>query len=224
MVALIGTGWRLAPCLVAMYEEANRLAPKRNRKADGSIGDTAHASRTSDHNPANGWVTALDLTHAPESGFDAHARARLVVARHDRRLKYAISNGQIARSYDKPGIRAWTWAPYTGSNPHRFHAHFSVHNTAEARDDLSPWWPSTPHPELTQEDDIMAADPRGTARLVMREFLGRSPSSYTELDFHAGQITKLGLNGYIEWLEQQQEAQLWAAKIGAEVRAPDPAT
>jgi len=75
----------------------------------------------------------------------------------------------------------------------------------------------------SEEDDIMAADPRGAARLCMREFLGRSPASYAELDFHAGQIKALTLNGYIEWLEGQAEAKAWATKIGAEVRSPDPA-
>lgn len=73
----------------------------------------------------------------------------------------------------------------------------------------------------SQEDDPMAADPRGTARICMREYLGRSPESYSELDWHAAQILALGLNGYIEWLERQDEAVAWAAKIGAEVRTPD---
>jgi hypothetical protein len=159
MVALAGSGWQLAPCLVSMYDEANRLAPNRNRKADGSIGDTAHASRTSDHNPANGFVTALDLTHAPETGFDAHARARMVIARRDQRIKYVISNRMIARSYSSGGSPPWTWKPYTGSNPHVFHAHFSVNNTVAARNNTSAWWPhSSQEDELTmaQIDEIMA--------------------------------------------------------------------
>lgn len=82
---------------------------------------------------------------------------------------------------------------------------------------------ATPH----AQEDPMTADPRGTARICMREYLGRSPhgdtieEAYAELNFHADQITELGLNGYIEWLETQQEAQDWAEKIGAEVRSPD---
>ena len=159
MVALSGQGWRLAPCLVALVDEANRLAPQRNRKADGSIGDQAHASRTSDHNPSNGWVCAVDLTHAPASGFDAHARARQVIARRDQRIKYVISDRMIAKSYASQGRPPWTWMPYTGSNPHTFHAHFSVQNTVAARNDTSSWWPhSQQGDELTmaQIDDIMA--------------------------------------------------------------------
>ena len=135
-----------------MHDEANRLAPNRNRKADGSIGDMAHQSRTSDHNPSGGWVCALDLTHAPESGWDAHARARQVIARRDHRIKYVISDRMVARSYAKPGIPAWTWSPYSGSNPHTFHAHFSVHNTATARQDLSRWWSPTQGDDMTPEE------------------------------------------------------------------------
>ena len=138
-----------------MEDEANALAPNRNRKADGSIGDTAHSNRTSDHNPApDGYVYALDLTHAPASGFDAHARARLLVGRRDRRLKYVISDRMIARGYDKPGIPAWTWTPYTGPNPHTFHAHFSV--DAAFRNDTRPWWghiAAPPPPPPPREDD-----------------------------------------------------------------------
>lgn len=225
MVALAGRGWQLAPCLVSLVDEANDIAPKRIRTADGSIGDLAHASRASDHNPSGGYVTAVDLTHAPASGFDAHARARMVVARRDHRIKYVISNRQIARGYAKPGIPAWTWVPYTGANAHVAHAHFSVVNTPNARDDRSPWWPTnprpvTPPPPVRQEDDVMA-DPQGAARFLMRTYLGRGPKDQAELDFHAGEVKRLGVNGYIVWLEVSKEAQAWARRIGAEVRTPD---
>lgn len=186
MVAKSGRGWKLAPCLIAAEAEADRLAPRRNRKADGSIGDQAHQSRTSDHNPVSGWVCAIDLTHDPAGGFDAHARARMAVARHDHRIKYVISNGQIARSYssrvtssnravnrgeERNGhIPPWVWANYTGSNPHRHHAHFSVRNEPAARDDTSPWWPTTtpapPEDDVTPDDIDKIAD-EVTDRIVL---------------------------------------------------------
>lgn len=153
MVATSGSGWKLSPCLVAMVQEADRIAPERSRIADGSIGDQSHQARTSDHNPSDGWVCAVDLTHDPRGGFDAHARARMAVARRDQRIKYVISNYEVARSYDKPGIPAWTWAPYTGSNKHVMHAHFSVHNTATARNDTASWWPHS-----QQGDDDMTPE------------------------------------------------------------------
>lgn len=137
--------WRLAPALVAMRDEANRLAPKRSKRSDGTIGDVSHSSRTSDHNPDKaGWVDALDLTHDPAGGFDAHARADQIAARGDKRISYIISNRRIWNpALDKPGV----WRKYTGSNPHTLHAHFSV---ADAhRQSTAPWWPtsSTPAPK-----------------------------------------------------------------------------
>lgn len=137
-----GRGWRLAPALIAMEAEADRIAPRRRRTSDGSIGDQAHASRKSDHNPSGGFVHALDLSHDPAGGFDAHARAR-EVARNvtngvERRIKYIISNRQIfSRKSD-----GWKWRSYTGANGHTQHAHFSIE--ASGRNDTSPFFASVP--------------------------------------------------------------------------------
>lgn len=151
MVAMMGRGWQLAPSLQAMVAEADRLAPKRRRASDGSIGDVSHQSRESDHNPSGGWVDALDLTHDPRGGFDAHAMAQRVIARRDPRIKYVISNRRIYG----PGSRyGWAGGPYTGNNPHSAHAHFSVLPTSVGRFDVSPWFggsasaPEPPNPEL----------------------------------------------------------------------------
>lgn len=136
MTVHAGRGWRLAPSLIAMEAEADRLAPRRSTASDGSIGDQSHAARKSDHNPEGGWVTALDLTHDPRGGWDAHARARELANRRDPRIDYLISNRQI-----------WTlargWRPYTGANPHTHHAHTSIFNTATARGITDPFWPGT---------------------------------------------------------------------------------
>ena len=43
--------WILVPCLVALRNEFNQLAPNRDKASDGSIGDTSHAASSSDHNP-----------------------------------------------------------------------------------------------------------------------------------------------------------------------------
>lgn len=151
-----GRGWRLAPSLIAMEAEADRLAPHRSKVSDGSIGDAAHRARgsKSDHNPEGGWVTALDLTHDPRGGWDAHARARQLAARRDPRIDYIISNREI-----------WDlgrgWRRYTGPNGHTQHAHFSIFNTATARGITDPFWPAagtpprppgTPAPALEEDD------------------------------------------------------------------------
>lgn len=139
MVAMSGRGWQLAPSLQSMVAEADRLAPKRSRSSDGSIGDVSHRARESDHNPSGGWVDALDLTHDPARGFDAHAMAQRVIRRRDPRIKYIISNRRIYG----PGSRfGWAGGPYTGASPHTAHAHFSV--VPSGRFGVSPWFAQTP--------------------------------------------------------------------------------
>lgn len=143
-----GGTWKLAPCLVALEAEADRIAPTRRRGSDGSIGDRAHAARRSDHNPdeegATDWVDALDITHDPERGMDIHARLR-VVAQNVRngiehRVSYLISNKQIFS--EKNGV--WAWRPYGGDNPHTQHGHISVNDAH--RGDTSAWFSTPPLP------------------------------------------------------------------------------
>lgn len=148
-----GGPWKLAPCLIAMEAEADRIAPNRRRTSDGSIGDQAHAARKSDHNPdeegATDWVDALDISHDPANGMDIHARARTIADRQDQRIDYIISNNRIW-SQAKP-----YWRAYTGSNPHTLHAHFSIRDSG--RFDTSPWFsgvpmfPTAPTPPVTPE-------------------------------------------------------------------------
>lgn len=154
------TRWRAAPAITALFTQANLLAPDRYKEADGIIGDTAHSSRTSDHNPApDGFVYAGDLSDDDEAGIDCREIARQIVERRDRRVKYLISEGRMVRSY--PLLRdgrvvtpAWTWTTYSGPNGHFKHLHVSV--LAAWRNDTSPWWvPPAPPAEPAQEDDDM---------------------------------------------------------------------
>lgn len=136
--------WRLAKSLDALRRQVNVLAPHRSKASDGTIGDAAHASRSSDHNPwvtdgAMGVVTALDLTHDPANGCDAEAIAQALVASRDPRIKYVIWNRRIARSYPKVGLPAWQWTTYSGRNPHTKHVHVSVVDEKVRYDDDQDW-------------------------------------------------------------------------------------
>jgi len=138
----------LAPSLVALRNEINARYPNRDKSSDGWIGDAAHASRQSDHNPdARGIVHALDIDEDLD-GNPADAGAELqwlvdhLVAKRDRRVSYIIYEGRMWRSYAKPGIPAWTPAKYTGANPHTKHVHISILSTPEAEQDTSPWLPN----------------------------------------------------------------------------------
>ena len=122
--------------------QINALSPNRSKVSDGTIGDAAHASRASDHNPwvkdgKTGVVTGMDLTHDPDHGVDSHALALALVASRDDRIKYVIGNGMIASG--SAGPQPWVWRKYSGKNPHNHHVHLSVKATKAAYDDAAPW-------------------------------------------------------------------------------------
>lgn len=153
--------WTLAPCLVVLRNQVNAIAPSRLKASDGTIGDEAHAASKSEHNPdAQGIVRAIDITQDPDdrdgdprNDFDAGKLAAQLVASRDRRILYVIWNRRIARSYPKPGIPAWAWSTYTGSDPHTNHVHLSVVPDDRANN-TNPWRISA---APTQEDDMPTA-------------------------------------------------------------------
>lgn len=129
-------GWRLASSLLTLRGQVDARAPQRSRTHDGTIGDAAHASRKSDHNPNGaGVVTAIDLTHDPAGGLDCAALADALVKSRDPRIKYIIFRGRIASSKVQP----WTWRPYTGANRHDKHLHLSVDAGPSRYDDPGKW-------------------------------------------------------------------------------------
>jgi hypothetical protein len=114
--------WRLAKSLETLLNQINTAYPNRSKLSDGTIGDAAHAAVPSDHNPnAEGVVCALDLTHDPAHGFDAHVTANTLITHRHPNLKYVISNRRIAGAWTN-----WQWQVYSGSNPHDKHIHVSV--------------------------------------------------------------------------------------------------
>src|SRR5690606_32869264 len=114
--------WRLAKSLDVLRGQINKAHPSRSKISDGTIGDAAHSSRNSDHNPwvkdgAMGVVTALDITHDPDNGVNIQQLADALVASRDDRIKYIICNGKIV-SGSGQGNPAWVWRNYTGANQH----------------------------------------------------------------------------------------------------------
>lgn len=143
--------WILAPCLVSLRHEFDRLAPYREKTSDGSIGDLAHADQPSDHNPDETGYTpfkdtdrinevhALDVDRSLKSEkYTMLWCVNTIANRHekgqDNRLQNIIYNRQIAsRSW------GWTWRPYTGLSPHAEHAHFSARYLTEQENDTRGW-------------------------------------------------------------------------------------
>src|SRR5262245_37713497 len=104
-----------APACKKALADATARWPKRNKAADGIMGDAAHKKRKSDHNLGN----AFDLTHDPANGVDCNVLAKQLI--NDRRVTYVIWNRQI---YDRrrPGegwrnIPAPTRTPSTCTSP-----------------------------------------------------------------------------------------------------------
>lgn len=130
--------WRLAKSLVVLRDQINALAPNRSKISDGTLGDTAHSARKSDHNPnGKGVVQALDLTDDPAHGVDNRKLAQALLDSRDRRLKYVIADGEICSGAGGPS--PWVWRPYNGTNAHRHHVHISVVDDPKLYDDGSPW-------------------------------------------------------------------------------------
>lgn len=134
--------WRLAKSIKTLLDQVNAEDPHRRKDGDGGIGDAAHASRSSDHNPyivvkGQGVVRAYDFTHAPETGFDAYAFAEMLLKNKDPRVRYVISNRKIASG--KSGPNAWTWRTYSGKNPHNHHTHVSVTEDVAEFDNPKSW-------------------------------------------------------------------------------------
>lgn len=133
--------WRNANASVTLVNAVNAKWPNRSKASDGTIGDAAHASRSSDHNPwvkigSMGIVRARDITAA---GIDAAWLAeqlRLLGRSGDSRLAnggYVIFNRRITTP-DFSG-----WKAYTGSNPHIKHVHVSFSKTASGFDRTDGW-------------------------------------------------------------------------------------
>ena len=139
---------RVAASLLTLRSEINARYPGRKIDSDGTYGDKRHcggkAPKTSDHCPwvldgNTGVVTALDITNDPEHGCDAGVIARALIESRDSRIKYVISNRQIAASYAVGNVPPWTWRRYSGANPHDKHFHLSVLPTKSEYDSTTEW-------------------------------------------------------------------------------------
>jgi len=136
--------WRLAKAITALREEVNRQAPNRNKASDGTIGDAAHRSRDSDHNPwiedgSTGVVSAIDITHDAGGGCSAETLAQSLQSGRDGRVKYVIWNRRIMSSYAHNGTAPWVWRSYSGANPHTKHVHISLNPAKGDYDSTAPW-------------------------------------------------------------------------------------
>jgi hypothetical protein len=143
--------WTLVPCLVALRNEFDRIAPGRDRASDGSIGDAAHEKEVSDHNPdETGAVPIRDSdrvneVHAidvdddlRESDLTMEKVVQFLLGRcragKEKRLRYIIYNRRIWSASS-----GWVQKRYTGASPHTEHAHFSASYTTSLEASTASW-------------------------------------------------------------------------------------
>lgn len=123
----------LAPSLARARTAINTRWPGRDHSSDGWIGDAAHQSRTSDHNPdpPSMVVRAIDIDkdrlHVPTvlAAFMLHPEVRYVI--HNKRIYHVDSKMKPVR--------------YTGSNDHAGHIHCSIEHTKQAENSRVGWAP-----------------------------------------------------------------------------------
>lgn len=153
--------WRVARALDVLRAEIDDLGPNRSTISDGSIGDAAHASRDSDHNPwvidsdGTGVVRARDFTHDPAGGLDCNELALFLaglLGEHPamRSGAYVIWNRRIiSRDRISEG-----WRSYGGSNAHTAHLHLSVALDQAGYDSRAPWgWNEDKEDDMFSDQD-----------------------------------------------------------------------
>ena len=116
---------RLSKSVIQLRNQIDDAYPLRDRRTDGTVGDSKHDYK-SDHTPdALGWVRALDVDadltkHKSESIYLANQIRLYAKSDPAKRISYVIHNKKIASR-----ILNWKWRKYTGINPHTSHIHVS---------------------------------------------------------------------------------------------------
>lgn len=217
-----------APSCVAVRRQAFRLWPDRSQASDGICASATHTTQNpgSDHEPhvvINGvaYATAVDLTDDKANGCDADAWAEYLRLSKDHRVKYVIAESRMFSSYPTSQYAAWTWRPYSGTNPHSKHVHCSV--LANFVFDTAPWFPqlvsidpAQPHPEESLLMSI-AKDDQDARRAWVREqcltYWGREPSS-ADHDFLSKEVELKGADTVLAAIADHSYAQAFRARRG----------
>lgn len=143
--------WHLAATLVQLRKEVNDLYPLRDKTSDGTLGNAAHSSRLSDHNPDDDRaVCAIDIDEDltgsanptyPRFNPGQAAKSRLVdellaLAKAGKvpQLYYVIYERVI---YSR--TRGFAPKVYTGVNAHEHHVHVSVYHDDRLKNSTKPW-------------------------------------------------------------------------------------
>jgi len=163
------SNWIVIPCLLVMRDEFDKSSPKgskRDKGAEGFIGDTAHATGgTSDHLPDEDYAALRnkDSDHKNEvHAYDCDStgpwpdgkRGDIAGSWFDNKIKQLIATERkrwldpndmcrlhyiIWRGMIYSTSTDWVGKKYTGSDQHYNHAHFSGRYETRAEEDTRPW-------------------------------------------------------------------------------------
>lgn len=138
--------WEKTKTIEALFASFNQRFPNRSKASDGTIGDTAHSTGKSGHNPDKPYplpsggsaeyedndgraeVRAGDVTAALNGDVTMQQVIDAIRADSDdrNRFAYIIYNRRICSANN-----GWVWETYDGDNPHDKHAHFSSKPAAD---------------------------------------------------------------------------------------------
>jgi hypothetical protein len=167
---------------VKLLDEFHSIAPNRDTRSDGWIGDAAHQQETSDHNPdETGKVPIHDLdklneVHAVDvdnnlnqSDLTMEKVVQYLLSRcrsgAEKRLRYIIYSRRIWEAKN-----SWTQKVYTGSSPHTEHAHFSFSYDTDKEASRASWHLEDIPVALSESDKVwIKAQIDGAATRVMNE-------------------------------------------------------
>jgi len=130
--------WVLTPGMKNLRNQINEAFPDRDKTSDGTIGDAAHASGISGHNPDDSPYDNAEWDGDPDSipevraidtdvNLNAPPATAQQIVDHIRKLpgvssvlRYIIYNRKIYRA-----TNGWAPVAYDGPSPHTEHIHFS---------------------------------------------------------------------------------------------------
>lgn len=154
---------RPAKALLVFRKQINALAPGRSLSSEGSnalyggmIGDERHQALVSDHNPDDdGVVKATDITNDPSHGINSRKLAQAILDSKDERVRYVISNGEIASGPGQDYPQGVWRKRNKGAGDHTEHMHLSLRQSEKYYDNEAPWI----LPGFTVDIDVDAPPP-----------------------------------------------------------------